>query len=236
MPGRIEDAIQRRLNKLERIRAQGINPYPHRYHRTCSNTEAIALFQRYERGDVKEAGLMRLAGRITANRSLGKATFLDIKDSSGKIQVYLRQDLLGERYEHVRNLDLGDFIGVEGRLFKTKTEEITLEVSDFTLLCKSLHPLPEKWHGLVDVEKRYRQRYLDLISNEEAKRVFTTRSRVLAAMRRFLDGRGFIEVETPILQPLAAGASPRPRPEPVSTHRHRAPSKTPHHRRHGQGV
>jgi lysyl-tRNA synthetase class 2 len=216
MIGRKADAIQQRLAKLERIRAQGINPYPHRYHRTCSIKQAIALFQRYEAGDAEEVGSLHLAGRITANRSMGKAAFLDIRDGSEKIQVYLRQDILGERYQCLHDLDLGDFIGVEGRLFKTKTGEITLDVSDFILLSKSLQPFPEKWHGLVDVEKRYRQRYLDLISNRETKHIFTIRGKVISAMRRFLDERGFIEVETPILQPFAAGALARP----FATHHH----------------
>jgi lysyl-tRNA synthetase class 2 len=138
---------------------------------------------------------------------MGKAAFIDLQDGSGKIQVYFRSDELGkEKYDLIQDFDIGDFIGVSGSLFKTQSGEITLKVSDFAMLAKSIQPLPEKWHGLVDVEKRYRQRYLDLISNQTAKDIFLTRSHVIAAMRRFLDSRGFIEVETPVLHPIAGGA------------------------------
>ena len=216
MTKRRADVSEQRLAKLQRIQAQGINPYPHRYHRTHTIEEAVTLFQQHEAGDADELSSMRLAGRITASRTMGKASFLDIRDSTDKIQLYLRKDLLGEKYESLRDFDIGDFIGVEGRLFRTHTGEITIEASDFTMLSKSLQPLPEKWHGLTDVEKRYRQRYLDLISSQETRDIFMIRSRVLTTMRRFLDQRGFIEVETPILQPLAAGAMARP----FATHHH----------------
>ena len=143
---------------------------------------------------------------------MGRATFAHIADGSGRIQIYLRQDVLGpEGYDLFRReFDIGDFIGVTGHLFRTRMGEITLQVKAFTMLAKSLRPLPEKWHGLKDVEIRYRQRYLDLIANEEVRQLFVTRTRVVTAMRRFLDGRGFIEVETPILQPLYGGATARP--------------------------
>jgi len=142
---------------------------------------------------------------------MGKMSFFDIRDGTGKIQLSLRYDVLGkEKYELLEDIDIGDIIGVEGKLFCTKTGELTLEVSDFALLCKSLRPLPEKWHGLADIEKRYRQRYLDLITNEESKRIFTLRSRIIAAVRSFLDKQGFMEVETPVLQPHAGGAMARP--------------------------
>jgi lysyl-tRNA synthetase class 2 len=142
---------------------------------------------------------------------MGKATFIDLRDGSGKIQAYLRRDTIGdEKYQYLHDFDIGDFMGVSGKVFRTKSGEITVEVSDFTMLSKSLLPLPEKWHGLTDVEKRYRQRYLDLISNEEARNIFVMRSRLIAAIRRFFDGRGFIEVETPVLLPVAAGAMARP--------------------------
>jgi lysyl-tRNA synthetase class 2 len=144
-------------------------------------------------------------------------SFLDIRDGSGKIQLSLRYDLLGrERYELLQDIDVGDIIGASGKLFQTKTGELTLEVSDFTMLCKSLRPLPEKWHGLADVEKRYRQRYLDLISNEESRSIFALRSKTITAVRDFLDNRGFMEVETPVLQPHAGGALARP----FVTHHH----------------
>jgi lysyl-tRNA synthetase class 2 len=142
---------------------------------------------------------------------MGKATFMDLRDGSGKLQIYFRRDELGEeKYELLQDFDIGDFIGVSGELFTTHSGEFTLRVSDFVMLAKSLQPLPEKWHGLVDVEKRYRQRYLDLIANQGVKDIFLLRSRLIAAMRRFLDSRGFVEVETPVLLPVASGAAARP--------------------------
>ncbi|TET38115.1 MAG: lysine--tRNA ligase [Dehalococcoidia bacterium] len=216
MPSRIDSIVQQRLNKLERIRQRGIDPYPHRYHRTHTTKEAVALFEKWE-GSGGNAPQVSLAGRIMASRPMGKATFIDIRDSSGKIQVCFRSDSIGENYQLLKEFDIGDILGVSGRIFRTKSGEVTLEASDFSLLSKSLQPLPEKWHGLTDVEKRYRQRYLDLISNEEVGRIFAVRSRAIASMRRFLDGRGFVEVETPVLHPTAGGALARP----FATH-HRA--------------
>jgi lysyl-tRNA synthetase class 2 len=148
---------------------------------------------------------------------MGKVAFLDIRDATGKIQLFISRDSVGpEKYQFLHELDIGDIIGVSGTLFRTRTEEITLHVTDYTLLAKALHSLPEKWHGLVDVEKRYRQRYLDLISNEEIKVLFERRSRIIKALRDFLNERGFIEVETPVLQSLAGGAMARP----FITHHH----------------
>jgi len=146
-----------------------------------------------------------------AKRKMGKISFLDIHDSEGKLQLYLHKQKLTEtNLELLKDLDIGDIIGAEGSLFRTKSGEPTVEVADFTLLSKSLQPLPEKWHGLSDVDKRYRQRYLDLITNAETKRVFQVRGRVIAAIRGFLNQRGFLEVETPVLQPSAGGALARP--------------------------
>jgi len=216
MSQRQGELIQSRLDKLQRIRSRGINPYPARYHRSHTTQEAIALYQEAEDGS---SGLpqVRVAGRITAMRSMGKAIFLDIKDGSGKVQAYLRRDALGEeKYSLLQDFDIGDFIGVEGQLFKTRTGEVTVKASDFTMLSKSLQPLPEKWHGLADVEKRYRHRYLDLLSNEQVRRTFEVRGRAISTMRRFLEERGFVEVETPVLQSLAAGALARP----FATHHH----------------
>ncbi|MFH1087705.1 MAG: lysine--tRNA ligase [Chloroflexota bacterium] len=203
---------QRRA-KLDQLTRLGIDPYPHSYHRTHTAGEAVSLFKAG-----KQPEEVSLAGRITAIRSMGKASFMDVRDGSGKIQLYLRRDLLGEdRYSVIRNLlDISDFIGAAGKLFQTATGEITLEVRDFAVLAKSLNPLPEKWHGLVDVEKRYRQRYLDLISNEETRRIFAARSLIISAMRQFLNERGFVEVETPVLQPSPGGAMARP----FVTHHH----------------
>lgn len=208
MGDRLAEITEQRLNKLQGLRDRGINPYPNCYRRTHTAREAKDLF---ERGEIPDDSVLSLAGRIVAHRSMGKATFTDIRDGSGKIQAYFRKDDLGEeKYRLLQDFDIGDFMGVSGRLFRTKTGEITVKVSDFHMLAKSLEPLPEKWHGLVDVEKRYRQRYLDLISNESAREIFLVRSRVIAAMRRFLDNRGFIEVETPMLHSVAGGARARP--------------------------
>ena len=208
---RIDGITEQRREKLRKIRSLGIDPFPHRYHRSHTNKEAIDLF---ERDDC--APQISLAGRIMAYRTMGKATFLDVRDSSGKIQAYFRSNLLGDKYELVNELDIGDIIGMSGEMFRTHSGEVTLKVKDFAILSKSLQPLPEKWHGLTDVEKRYRQRYLDLISSEQVNRIFTVRSRAIAAIRRFLDRRGFIEVETPVLHPAAGGALARP----FTTHHH----------------
>lgn len=203
---REESLIRARLAKLEKLRNLGIDPYPSRYNRTHSINEARELL--LQKGEGEEVSV---AGRIVALRRMGKASFLDLRDGSGKIQVYFRQDELGpERYELLKTLDLGDFLGVRGRLFRTKTGEITIQASEFTILSKSLRPLPEKWHGLTDVEKRYRQRYLDLLSNPEVRKIFLVRSRLINSLRYFLNQRGFVEVETPVLQPVAAGALARP--------------------------
>jgi lysyl-tRNA synthetase class 2 len=213
MTSRLERITEQRLDSLSRIRARGLDPYPHSYHLSHTVREAITLFE--QQGENSQD--ISLAGRIMSKRSIGKMSFLDIRDSSGKIQLSLRYDLLGrERYEFLQDIDIGDIVGAKGKLFRTKAGELTLEVSDFAMLCKSLRPLPEKWHGLADVEKRYRQRYLDLISNEESKSIFILRSKIITAIRSFLDKQGFMEVETPVLQPHAGGALARP----FVTHHH----------------
>jgi lysyl-tRNA synthetase class 2 len=209
---------QPRLEKLSRIINRGINPYPHKFHRTHTSSEAIELFEKSAGASPTDTPLeVSLAGRVTAARFMGKAAFFDIRDGSGKIQAFFRRDSLGDdNYELLRDIDLGDFIGVRGTLFKTRSGEITVEVVDFTILAKSLMPLPEKFHGLVDVEKRYRQRYLDLIANEDIKDLFVKRSKIISIIRNFMDGRGFLEVETPVLQPMYGGALARP----FITHHH----------------
>jgi lysyl-tRNA synthetase class 2 len=213
MTSRLERITEQRLESLNKIRARGIDPYPHSYHLSHTIREAIAPFE--QQGESSQD--ISLAGRIMSKRSIGKMSFLDIRDSSGKIQLSLRYDLLGrEKYEFLQDIDIGDIIGAKGKLFRTKSGELTLEVSDFTMLCKSLRPLPEKWHGLADVEKRYRQRYLDLISNEENKNIFILRSKIITVIRSFLDKQGFMEVETPVLHPHAGGALARP----FVTHHH----------------
>lgn len=208
MGKRLEIITQQRLEKVRKLRDRGINPYPNSYRRTHTAQDARALF---ESGAAGPETVVSIAGRVTALRHMGKASFLDLRDGSGKMQAYCNKTQMGpERHELVKELDLGDIVGVKGSLFQTKTGEVTVDVSDFTILAKSLEPLPEKWHGLVDVEKRYRQRYLDLISNQAARDTFLARSRTISAIRRFLDGRSFIEVETPVLQQMAGGARARP--------------------------
>jgi len=210
MTARIDRIAEQRREKLDRIREQGINPYPHRYHRSHTTQQAVAWLEQQEAGQA-DKGEVSVAGRIMAKRRMGKISFLDIQDGEGKMQLYLHKDKFGEtNLELLKDLDMGDIIGAKGTLFRTKSGEPTVEVADFTLLAKSLQPLPEKWHGLSDVDKRYRQRYLDLITNAETKRVFQIRSQVITAIRGFLNQRGFLEVETPVLQPSAGGALARP--------------------------
>lgn len=208
MGKRLDIITQQRLEKVRQLRERGINPYPNAYRRTHTAQEARSLF---ESGGIGPETAVSLAGRVTALRHMGKASFLDLRDGSGRMQAYFNKTQLGpDRHALVKDFDLGDIIGVEGVLFRTHTGETTVNVSEFTMLAKSLEPLPEKWHGLVDVEKRYRQRYLDLISNQAARDTFLARSRTISAIRRFLDARGFIEVETPVLQQMAGGARARP--------------------------
>jgi lysyl-tRNA synthetase class 2 len=206
-------SVQRR-EKLDKIRGQGVNPYPNTYHRTHTARQAADLA---EPGDaaspVTAPPCVSVAGRVMARRGMGKISFIDLRDGSGKIQLLLRDapgSLSATQIELCRELDIGDVIGVTGSVFRTRTGEPTVAVTDFVMLAKSLEPLPEKWHGLSDVELRYRQRYLDLISNPEAKQTFEVRSKTVAAVRHFLNQRGFIEVETPVLQPSAGGALAKP--------------------------
>ncbi|MFC1907976.1 lysine--tRNA ligase [Chloroflexota bacterium] len=217
MTSRLDRIAQQRRQKLDRIRARGINPYPHRYQRTHTTQQAIALLKQQKDSSQAKTPVINIAGRIMANRLMGKISFLDIHDGSGKIQLYFRSDLFNEaNHELFKDIDIGDIIGASGKLFRTKSGEPTLEVESFTLLAKSLQPLPEKWHGLSDIDKRYRQRYLDLIANSEVKETFQVRSRVISAIRQFLNQRGFLEVETPVLQSAAGGALA----QPFITHHH----------------
>jgi lysyl-tRNA synthetase class 2 len=205
------DQVQQRMLKLERLRERGIDPYPARARRSHTAAEAIAAFEEAEANGA-DGPTVEVTGRLRAIRVMGKSTFAHIEDGSGRIQIYLKRDNLGEEAYEIfkRDVDLGDFLGVEGHLFRTRTGEVTVHVRSYQLLTKTLHPLPEKWHGLRDVETRYRRRYLDLIANEEVRSIFRTRTRVVTAMRRFLDDQGFIEVETPSLQPIYGGAMARP--------------------------
>ena len=211
MPERGEDLLSSRRAKLDRLRQRGIDPSPPRYIRTRTNEKAVADFQNNETAEQPvDAEFLSLAGRIISMRVMGKAAFMDLRDGSGPIQVHLRRDLLQEDYELIKDIDLGDFLGVTGPLFRTRTGELTVEVHKFSILSKALRPPPEKWHGLKDVEQRYRQRYVDLVANLDVKTVFFQRSRIIKSIRSFLDTQGFVEVETPVLVPVAAGAFARP--------------------------
>ncbi len=206
MLSRLDVLVQHRLDKLEKIRALGIDPYPHRFQPSHPAHVVVTLLEQESAPEE-----VTVAGRIVAHRAMGKAAFMDLRDFSGKIQLYLRKDRVSEDdFNLYKHLDVGDFVGVSGHPFRTHAGEATVEVKKLTVLCKSLQPLPEKWHGLTDVEKRYRHRHLDLVSSPEVRNIFLTRSRIVSAMRRFLDGKGFIEVETPVLQPHAGGAMARP--------------------------
>ncbi len=213
MPSRLDDINEQRKQKLERLRGRGINPYPNRYQQTHTTQEAIAKLEATESQETtgQETEPVSVAGRITAMRKMGKNSFLDIRDGYGKIQLLFKNASYSDTDQELfKDLDIGDIIGVEGNLLRTRTGEPTISVGSFTLLAKSIQPLPEKWHGLSDTDTRYRQRYVDLIANTEVKDIFRVRSRVIALVRQFLNQRGFIEVETPILQPSAGGALAAP--------------------------
>src|SRR3954470_11867020 len=197
---------QRRANFDELVRL-GVDPYPHRFERTDTIADLVAAYGAKTKEELEGAAIdARTAGRILAIRSFGKANFLVLSDGDAKIQAYIRQDSVPERdFAVFKLLDWGDYVGVEGKLFRTKTNELTIHASALQFLVKCFEPLPEKWHGLSDVEIRYRQRYLDLIVNPDSRRVFQVRSRVLSSIRGFLNGRGYLEVETPMMQPIAGG-------------------------------
>ena len=201
------ELIALRRKKLEALRAKGVDPFGSRFEASGSIAEV--------RGQFKEGEAVRAAGRITAHRDMGKSHFLDVRDATGRIQIYIHAKEVGpELMDLFRLLDIGDFIGVEGTCFVTKSGEPTLKVRTFQLLAKALRPMPEKWHGLQDIEARYRQRYLDLLTNEHSRAVFEKRIAIIRETRRFLEERGFVEVETPILQTIAGGAAA----EPFRTH------------------
>ena len=197
---------QERLDKLQKLCEKGIEPYGKRF----DNTQPInAIIEKFipEQNDIK----VRAAGRIMTMRPHGKTAFMDIRDWTGKMQVYIKLDKVGaEKFEILKLLDMGDIIGVDGTLFKTKTGEITIYADDFCILSKSLLTPPEKWHGLKDVELRHRQRYVDLFTNPEVMETFLKRIKIMKYMRRFLDERGFVEVETPMMQSIPGGAVARP--------------------------
>jgi lysyl-tRNA synthetase, class II len=211
MPERNERLFNDRVEKLNRLRARGIEPYPISFKRTHTAAEAVAALEAAEANGQEGGPEVITGGRVQLSRPKGKLSFMDIFDSTGKVQLMLRIDVLGEEaYGLIRDIDLGDFVGVRGPMIRTRTGEPSVQVEELWVLAKTLQPPPEKWHGLTDVETRVRYRALDLMSNEEVRRLFRIRSGVIAAMRRFMDARGFIEVETPVLVPDAGGAAAKP--------------------------
>src|SRR5262245_49347501 len=203
------DLLAERRAKLEKLREQGIEPFPHAF---PDRTEVAAVRESHEDLDPGEEtdDRYRVAGRLIARRGHGKASFLDLRDGSGQIQIQARVDELAEAYEGLLSLDIGDIVGIEGTVFASKRGELSIRADAWELLAKSLRPPPEKFHGLEDVETRYRRRELDLMANEGTRDLFMKRARTIAAVRRWFDGRGFVEVETPVLQPLYGGALARP--------------------------
>lgn len=207
-----DEQIRQRHANFDQLRALGVDQYPHSFDRT-HGVEGIVREFSPRTGDELEAAQPQVvtAGRILGIRAFGKANFLVLSDGLATVQIYIRQDSLSERdFAMYKLLDFGDHVGVSGRVFRTRTNELTIWASALTFLAKCFIPLPEKWHGLQDVETRYRQRYLDLIVNPDARRVFEVRARLLKAIRRFMDDRGYLEVETPMMQPIAGGALARP--------------------------
>jgi len=207
----INELIAQRMKKLEELRQSGTEPFGGVFY---AEDHALELHDKF--GSASKEALettpvsCSLAGRIITMRDFGKAAFAHVQDATGRMQIYFKKDLLGEKYLLVKKLDIGDIIGLKGKLFRTRTNELTVEVEDLAFLTKSLRPLPEKWHGLKDIEIRYRQRYVDLIVNPEVRQTFMKKSAVIKAIRDFLESKGFIEVETPMMQPVPGGATARP--------------------------
>ena len=208
----INDQRLQRKEKLQTLRDLGLSPYGTRYDVTHTVQQLLASYETKAKEELENNHIpCKIAGRIVAIRRFGKAGFASLQDGGDRLQVYLKKDLLGdESYQLCQELDLGDWIGVDGRLFRTKTDELTVEVQSFTFLAKGLRPLPEKWHGLTDIEIRYRQRYVDLIANPTVHRIFHMRSQIISTIRAFLTKREFLEVETPMMQPIPGGATARP--------------------------
>lgn len=200
--------IEQRREKLAKLRGKGIDPFQNKFTPDSQCNEARSKF---DTGEVPEGARFSVAGRITAHRDMGKSIFIDVRDQSGRVQVYAQKQAIGdEQFDIFKHLDLGDFIGVTGTMFRTKTNEPSLKLEVFTILAKSLRPPPAKWHGIEDTEIRYRQRYLDLIGNPEVKKVFLQRSAIVREIRSFFHGRGYVEVETPVMQAIPGGAAAAP--------------------------
>ena len=204
------ELLATRRAKLERLRAEGTDPFPHSFPGVVASEEIRRAHADLPAGEDTE-NRYRVAGRLHARRGQGKMAWLDLDDRSGRIQLQAKADVLGpERMERLLELDLGDIIGVDGVAFRSRAGELSLRVEDFTVLAKSLRPPPDKHHGLHDVETRFRRRELDLVANEDTRALFLMRARIVTAIRRYLDDKGFVEVETPVLQPLYGGALSRP--------------------------
>ncbi len=208
----LNDQLLVRREKLHKLREKGIDPFGKRFERTHKAEELFALYSHLSKEELEEKQVhVSIAGRIMTKRGKGKAGFAHIQDLTGQIQIYVRKDDVGEeQYEIFDTSDLGDIVGVRGVVFKTKVGELSIKVHSYEMLTKSLRPLPEKYHGLKDIEQRYRQRYLDLIMNPESKKTFITRSLIIQSMRRYLDQKGYLEVETPMMHSIAGGAAARP--------------------------
>ncbi|ELK48371.1 lysine--tRNA ligase [Halobacillus sp. ACCC02827] len=212
MAEELNEHMRVRRDKMDTHREKGMDPFGDKFERTDSAQELIEKYDQFTKDELEEKQLpATIAGRIMTKRGKGKAGFTHIQDLSGQIQLYVRKDEIGdEAYDVFKAADLGDIVGVSGVMFKTNVGELSVKASEFQLLTKSLRPLPEKFHGLQDVEQRYRQRYLDLITNPESRDTFVLRSKIIQSMRRYLDGLGFLEVETPLMHGIAGGASARP--------------------------
>ncbi|MEK4835709.1 lysine--tRNA ligase [Bacillus sp. FSL L8-0152] len=208
----LNDQLLVRREKLHNLRERGIDPFGKRFERTNSTTDLVSLYGEFSKEELEEKEItVSIAGRIMTKRGKGKAGFAHIQDLHGQVQIYVRKDTVGdEEYELFTTADLGDLVGIEGKVFKTNVGELSVKATGFTLLTKSLRPLPDKYHGLKDVEQRYRQRYLDLITSMESRETFVTRSKIIREMRRYLDDNGYLEVETPMMHAIAGGASARP--------------------------
>lgn len=208
----LNDQLQVRRDKMNQLRDNGIDPFGARFERTHQSQEVISAYQDLTKEELEEKAIeVTIAGRMMTKRGKGKAGFAHLQDLEGQIQIYVRKDSVGDdQYEIFKSSDLGDLIGVTGKVFKTNVGELSVKATSFELLTKALRPLPDKYHGLKDVEQRYRQRYLDLIVNPDSKHTFITRSKIIQAMRRYLDDHGYLEVETPTMHSIPGGASARP--------------------------
>lgn len=208
----LNDQMKVRREKMETLRESGIDPFGHKFTRTHNSAELHAEYDENTKEELHEKDLhATIAGRLMTKRGKGKVGFAHIQDREGQIQIYVRKDEVGEEnYQIFKQADLGDFLGVEGQIMKTDMGELSIKASKLTFLSKALRPLPEKFHGLTDTETRYRKRYLDLISNKESFNRFVTRSKIISEIRRYMDGRGYLEVETPVLNNEAGGAAARP--------------------------